>query len=90
MTFLCDLSNAGGDKEQAYREGWGIVLSLKVLLEDISIRDCVVILRNDCASALAALEKGSRRSTQLQAAFVELHRECIARGIFPRFLHVSG
>ena len=66
------------------------MLALKVLLEDIPVRDCVVILRNDCASALAALEKGSRRSTQLQAASVELHKECIARGIFPRFLHVSG
>ena len=66
------------------------MLALKVLLEDIPVRDCVVILRNDCASALAALEKGSRRSTQLQAASVELHKECIARGIFPRFLHDSG
>ena len=66
------------------------MLALKVLLEDIPVRDCVVILRNDCASALAALEKGSRRSTQLQAASVELHKGCIARGIFPRFLHDSG
>ena len=50
----------------------------------------LIIFRNDCAPALAALEKGSSRWPQLQAASVELHKQRIARGVFPRFLRVSG
>ena len=50
VTFPLNLSEAGGDKEPVHLEGWGIELSVKVLLEDDdSVRDCAAVLRNDCA-----------------------------------------
>ena len=89
-TFPADWSQGGSLDHQVHREGWGGVLTVRTLLEDDAVRDCILLLRNDCAPALAALEKGSSRSPTLQAAAVQLHMMCIPRGIFPRFLHTSG
>ena len=76
--------------DQVHREGWGGAIALDTLLEDDSIRNGVVIFRNDCAPALYALEKGSARSAPLQGASTHVHKRCIERGLFPRFIHVSG
>ena len=82
VTFPLNLSEAGGDKEPVHLEGWGIELSVKVLLEDDdSVRDCAAVLQNDCGPGLAGLEKGWRTCRELQAASVELHKEGIAGGI---------
>ena len=89
-TFPSELLQGLSLEHQVHREGWGGVLTVKTLLENDAVHDCVVILRNDCAPALAALEKGSSRSPELQAAAVELLKLCIPRGIFPRCLHTSG
>ena len=89
-TFPRNLAQAGGLEAQVHRECWGGVLAFKTLIEKENVRDCVVILRNDCAPALAGLCNGSSRSSELQAASIKLHKLAIPRGIFSRFLHVSG
>ena len=89
-TFPRELALAGGLEAQVHREAWGGVLAFKTLLEKEEVRDCVVFLRNDCAPGLAGLQNGSSRSPILQAASIEILKLAIPRGIFPKFLHVSG
>ena len=90
MTYALDRAAAGGTREQVWREGWGMVMAFEVMLLDEEVHDCIVIIRNDCAPALAALEKGSSGSPQLQAAAVALHKLSNAKGVRLMFLHVSG
>jgi hypothetical protein len=77
-------------KEQVHREGRGGVLAMDTLLRDDSVKNGVVILRNDSSSALHALMKGSLKSRILQRAAEQVHKQCISRGLFPYFLHVAG
>jgi hypothetical protein len=90
MTYALERAAEGYTEEQVWRERWGMVMAFKVMLQDEELRDCVVIIRNDCAPVLAALEKGSSRSPQLQAAAEEIYKLAYARGVLLMFLRVSG
>ena len=93
MTFEQDLP------VQVWREAWAGPLALQVALDVIrsnglrpgaGSRQCLVLLRNDCSGALHALEKGSTRSPQLQAASVVTHEICLRESLLFYGLHVSG
>ena len=68
MTFSLQRAAEGATDEQVWSEGRGLDMSLAMLLSDEDVHDCVVICKNDCAPSLAAMEKGSSRSAQLQEA----------------------
>ncbi len=65
-------------------------MSAALALEDEDVRDCVLIVVNDCVLALRALERGSSCSPQLQEAAVSVHKRSNHRGVRLMFLHVSG
>ena len=65
-------------------------MSLEMLLSDDDMHDCVVICQKDCAPVLAAMEKGSSRSAQLQEAAESMHRRANAKSVKLMMLHVSG
>ena len=90
MTFALARAAAGGTEEQVWREGWGMDMSVGLALEDEEVKDCVMIVVNDCVPALRALERGSSRSPQLQEAAVSVHKRGNHRGVRLMFLHVSG
>ena len=90
MTFSLQRAVEGGTDEQVWREGWGLDMSLEMLLSDDDMHDCVVICQKDCAPALAAMEKGSSRSAQLQEAAESMYRRANAKSVKLMMLHVSG
>ena len=90
VTFPRDLGLMGDLEHQAWREAWGAVLAVELALMDESVRDCVLLLINDCVPVLAAIMKGSARSPRLQAATEAIYRACIPRGVVVRTLHASG
>ena len=75
---------------QVHNEGHAGALSLSAasLLWDLT--DAVVILRNDCAPALSALEFGSTRSPELQGHAMAIARLCAQHNATCLFLHVPG
>ena len=77
-------------KDQVHREGWAGDVAAATAMEMVPNGLYVLLLRNDCSGALAALLKGSSRSPQLQAASVSVNKRCLARGWALRGLHVSG
>ena len=62
---------------------------VRTYLESEQPQGTILLCINDCAPALAALQKGSSKPN-LQAATEQLHIDCIRAGQFPMFLHVSG
>jgi hypothetical protein len=83
-TFERDLN------EQVHREGWAGDIATATAMEMVPEGAYVLLLRNDCVGALAALVKGSSRSSQLQAASESVNKRCLKRGWVLRALHVSG
>jgi len=77
-------------EHQVHREGWACPIALETAIELTPPGPAVVLLRNDCAPALAGLQKGSYQSPMLQGASVDVHKQCIQAGWTPMFLHVSG
>ena len=90
VTFPRELAEMGELEHQAWREAWGAVLSVELALQDATVRNCVLLLINDCVPVLVAIVKGSARSPRLQAAAEAIHRACIPRGVVVRALHASG
>jgi hypothetical protein len=90
VTFPRELAEMGDLEHQAWREAWGAVLAVELALQDEALRNCVLLLINDCVPVLAAIMKGSARSPRLQAAAEAIHKACIPRGVVVRTLHVSG
>ena len=81
----------GEEREhQVHREGWACPIALETAIELVPPGPAVVLLRNDCAPALAGIQKGSYRSPMLQAASIDVHKQCLAAGWIPMALHVSG
>ena len=90
VTFPRGLAEMGELEHQAWREAWGAALTVELALQDESVRDCVLLLINDCVPVLCAVAKGSSRSPRLQAAAEAIHRACIPRGVRIMTLHSSG
>ena len=90
LTFPRELGEMGELEHQAWREAWGSVLSVELALQDETVRNCVLLLIDDCVPVLAAIMKGSAHSPRLQAATEAIHRACIPRGVVVRALHASG
>ncbi len=81
----------GTDYEhQVHREGWACPIALETAIEVVPPGPAVVLLRNDCAPALAGILKGSSRSPMLQSASIDVHKQCMAAGWSLMALHVSG
>ena len=74
---------------QPHREAWGGAIAVRSLIELGPKPGTVLICVNDCSGALYALKKGSNKPN-MQAASEQLNGDCIAAGLFPLFLHVSG
>jgi hypothetical protein len=89
VTFPRGLAETGELEHLAWREAWGAVLAVELALQDETLRNCVLLLINDCVPVLAAIMKGSARSPRLQAAAEAIHKACIPRGVVVRTLHVS-
>ena len=64
-------------------------MAVRTYLESEQPQGTILLCINDCAPALAALQKGSSKPN-LQAATEQLHIDCVRAGQFPMFLHVSG
>ena len=71
----------GGTDKQVWREGRDLDMSLEMLLSDDDVHDFVVICKNDCAPALAVMEKGLSRSAQLQEAAESMHSRANAKSV---------
>ena len=90
VTFPRRLGEMGELEHQAWREAWGAVLAVEIVLLDETVRNCVLLLVNDCVPVLAAIVKGSSRSPRLQAAAEAIHKACIPRGVVIMALHATG
>ena len=77
-------------EHQVHREGWAGPIALETAIGLVEPGPAVVLLRNDCSPALSGLQKGSSRSSELQTASIDLHKQCYRAGWVPMFLHVSG
>jgi len=75
---------------QVHNEGHAGALALAAADKIVDLQDSIVILRNDCAPALSALEFGSATSPALQAHAMSIARLCAERGATCLFLHVPG
>jgi hypothetical protein len=75
---------------QVHNEGHAGALALAAADKVVDLQDSIVILRNDCAPALSALEFGSAGSPALQAHAMSIARLCAERGATCLFLHVPG
>ena len=75
---------------QVHNEGHAGALALAAADMTVDLTDSIIILRNDCAPALSALEFGSAGSMELQAHAMCIARLCAQRGATCLFLHVPG
>jgi hypothetical protein len=75
---------------QVHNEGLAGSLALAAAERLGDLTDAVVILRNDCAPALSALEFGSTRAPSLQANAMAIARLCARYNATCLFLHVPG
>jgi len=90
LTFPRHIREMGQLEHQAWREAWGAALAVEMALMDDQVRNCVMVLVNDCVPVLSAIEKGSSRSVRLQSAAEAIHKACIPRGVRVMPLHVAG
>ena len=75
---------------QVHNEGHAGALALSAAERLCDLTDAVIILRNDCAPALSALEYGSTRSPELQGHAMAIARICARYNATCLFLHVPG
>jgi hypothetical protein len=75
---------------QVHNEGHAGALALAAAERLADLSDSVIILRNDCAPALSALEFGSTRSPPLQEHAMTIARLCASHNATCLFLHVPG
>jgi hypothetical protein len=75
---------------QVHNEGHAAALAVAAADKIVDLTDAIIILRNDCAPALSALEFGSAGSPELQAHAASIARLCAERGATCLFLHVPG
>jgi hypothetical protein len=75
---------------QVHNEGHAGALALAAVERLCDLTDSVIILRNDCAPALSALERGSTQSPELQAHAMTIARLCAKYNATCLFLHVPG
>jgi hypothetical protein len=89
---ICPLTwpAGGAPADQIDREALGICIALETAASLVDLSHSSVILRNDSASALSALRKGSTGSPFLQICAMRLHRLAAALDTDLLFLHVPG
>jgi hypothetical protein len=75
---------------QVHNEGHACALALEAAGRLVDLTDSVIIFRNDCAPALAALERGSSTSPELQRHAMAVAKMCAAYNATCLFLHVPG
>ena len=90
LTFDLDLAASGSLAHKVWREGFGTQIAFETMLLNDAVRDCMVIIRGDCAPALSCMEWGSSRSPKLQSVAECMRKAAIPRGIQLGFMHVSG
>ena len=54
----------------------------------VPLGPAVLILKNDCAQALVGIQKGWYLLAMLQAASINVHKQCLRAGWIPMALHV--
>jgi len=79
-----------GSAAQVHNEGHAGALALAAVEQMVDLSDSVIIFRNDCAGALAALEFGSTTSPVLQEYAMRISRCCASHNATCLFLHVHG
>ena len=77
-------------QHQVRREAMAGVLSYEATARILDVADASVILRNDAVAALAALRKGSFKSSFLQQCSMRLARAMAIPRSSPHFLHAPG
>jgi hypothetical protein len=76
--------------EQVWREARAGVLAFRAATQSVSLQGWTVIMRNDATGALAALRKGSTRSSVLQRSAIEFTALVRDLSVEPLFLHAAG